>query len=1700
MSDRNSVNGTANGGLGDVLLGAPHMDDATVREPAPSLHDAAVRNGAFEGELLRPAHLGSTTSHTNEVPSHDETHNVSHAYDHTLHSLSDSTDSISDSALQNFDSSVGTDNSDAQIWTPQYSPLESRGADHLGDQQLGNELSGAHSNGAPPPAVAETGQLWEADLGTTSGNPDGHSDVRLEHDDSDGQAADQIDEHDFSSAGALNSVGLDTAADLWFTVDNNDVLHVGHISTGAEIGTGTTIASTSDDDLVWSMVVDPRHDVIYEQLFGGDYQVTDPGETHARGGEIIEIAYNPTTGAISTPYNPNTFANNINDILADSGSSNDKIALVRSMSLSSDGSTMYFADDNDADPGAFYGFKTNAIYSMSTVGSVGGGNAPTPTLLTDTSQFNTNVDGGNNYTTPYITGLAVNNAQGIIYFTTDATGENTNTAADAIWWMPVTGGTATKMTLPAGVTLDFDAFFSSGVIFDPEGRQLYVSDVQRDAIIQLTLSADGHTFTSGNNDFRTVDTNGDGASTSSMTWDSLPVLGNITATTTEAVQGGGAITLLTATPTISDPDGTGLNLRQAQVVITNAQAGDVLTASTVGTGITANYNTTTHTLTLSGDDTYAHYEQVLNSVQFQDTGTDNSTGSHPTRTIDIFILDGTTEVSQTTLDPNEKAITVVIDRAPTLTSDNYSPVQENGTQLGSAGTGGTGVLGNDNDKDGDAITITAVNGSGANVGQQIAGTYGHLQLFNDGHFEYDATMTSNIDGAATGSHPVDTFTYTVSDGLGGVTTTTVSFTINRAPTLTADAPTSQALENGSPVTGNVLTNDTDHDGDSIVVSAVNGGSFSSPVAGTYGSLTMNASGGFSYSADNTSAIDAAATGSHLTDTFTYTVSDGHSGSTTTTLTVTLDRAPTVVTDSANTTESGTVTTNAATGVLANDSDRDGDTLTVSAISGGGLNTSTPTTYGHITMHADGSYSYVADNTSAIDAAATGSHPVDTITFSVSDGFGGTTTETLNITIDRAAVAAADSLDTTENSEATVGSGSPVNANLLTNDVDKDGDAITITAVNGSSLNVNNQITLASGALLTVHADGTYTYDPNHVFDYLAGSGSGASNNTATDTFTYTVDGGSTVTVTITINGVDSNDTLVGTTGNDTLIAGVGDDIIYDDNGLNFGKDPHDTSAGHSGGTDSFSGGSGDDTFYMGGNLIAADHIDGGTNIDKVVLNGDYSAGLVFTATTMVNVETLALVAGHDYNLTIDNATVAAGQTLRLQAGTLGAGDNVIFDGSNDTTGGRLILNTGAGNDVLTGGNGDDVFRPGTGNDTIHGGGGNDKINMAGNLTAADSIDGGIGDDTLVLKGDYSAGVVFGASTVQNIETIYLSKNFSYNLTMNAATVASGETLTLQAGSLGASDAVTFDGSADVAGGNFIISTGAGNDVLTGGVGDDTFRSGAGNDTIHAGDGNDVINMGAFLTAADTIDGGAGTDTIILNGDYAAGLTFGSTTMTNVEQINLEAGHSYDLTFDISNVLAGQTLTIKGTGLGVSDNMTIDGSALGAGSTLIINDGNGHDTLIGGGGNDIIRVGSGNDTITGNGGADKIIAGIGDDTFVYSQASDSTSTTYDTIQGFDALNDHFQLLGFSINAINAEVTAGRLDSGANFDTDLAGIINAAHLGAHDAVLFTASKGDLHGHTFLVVDLNGVAGYQAGQDIVIDVTGGTHLSSLSTGNFI
>ncbi|HSZ11347.1 MAG TPA: bluetail domain-containing putative surface protein, partial [Rhizomicrobium sp.] len=84
----------------------------------------------------------------------------------------------------------------------------------------------------------------------------------------------------------------------------------------------------------------------------------------------------------------------------------------------------------------------------------------------------------------------------------------------------------------------------------------------------------------------------------------------------------------------------------------------------------------------------------------------------------------------------------------------------------------------------------------------------------------------------------------------------------------------------------------------------------------------------------------------------------------------------------------------------------------------------------------------------------------------------------------------------------------------------------------------------------------------------------------------------------------------------------------------------------------------------------------------------------------------------------------------------------------------------------------------------------------------------------------------------------------------------------------------------------------------------------------------------------------------------------------------------------------------------------------------------------------------------------------------------------------ALLDRFD---HGVTGTDTKVASGAL-SHATFDSDLASAINASHLEAHHAVLFTPSSGDLKGHTFMIVDHNGVAGYQAGHDAVFDLTTG------------
>ena len=128
--------------------------------------------------------------------------------------------------------------------------------------------------------------------------------------------------------------------------------------------------------------------------------------------------------------------------------------------------------------------------------------------------------------------------------------------------------------------------------------------------------------------------------------------------------------------------------------------------------------------------------------------------------------------------------------------------------------------------------------------------------------------------------------------------------------------------------------------------------------------------------------------------------------------------------------------------------------------------------------------------------------------------------------------------------ADLGAGS-VKGSLLANDTG----ATAVTAINGVAASVDHTVTLASGALLTVYADGQYVYRTGTAFNDLA------SNQTATDSFTYTystASGTSTANVVVTVQGTGSgqvvrgtlnNDVLAGTTGDDTFFGGAGNDIL-----------------------------------------------------------------------------------------------------------------------------------------------------------------------------------------------------------------------------------------------------------------------------------------------------------------------------------------------------------------------------------------------------------------------------------------------------------------------------------------------------------------------------------------------------------------------------
>ncbi|MBO9406206.1 tandem-95 repeat protein [Shimia sp. R9_1] len=270
------------------------------------------------------------------------------------------------------------------------------------------------------------------------------------------------------------------------------------------------------------------------------------------------------------------------------------------------------------------------------------------------------------------------------------------------------------------------------------------------------------------------------------------------------------------------------------------------------------------------------------------------------------------------------------------------------------------------DPNGDPLSVENVlitTEDGRVLGTSLDPDSGKLTL-DDGQFE---------DLAQDESFEV-TVAYDVSDGSDS-TANTATLTItgaNDQPTANDDSGAGfETNEDTGFVTASVLGNDADVDGDTLTVSALD-------TTGTLGAVTNNGDGTFDY--DPNGAFESLGVGDSTTDSFSYTVSDGNGGTDTATVTISVtgvNDAPVAADDSASTGAAAAIDI----AVLDNDSDVEGDTLTISEV-GDAPNGTTE-------INSDGTIRYTPND---------GFSGSDSFTYTIDDGNSGTDTATVTVTV------------------------------------------------------------------------------------------------------------------------------------------------------------------------------------------------------------------------------------------------------------------------------------------------------------------------------------------------------------------------------------------------------------------------------------------------------------------------------------------------------------------------------------------------------------------------------------------------------------------------------------------------------------------------------------------------------------------------------
>ena len=267
----------------------------------------------------------------------------------------------------------------------------------------------------------------------------------------------------------------------------------------------------------------------------------------------------------------------------------------------------------------------------------------------------------------------------------------------------------------------------------------------------------------------------------------------------------------------------------------------------------------------------------------------------------------------------------------------------------------------------------------------------------------------------------------------------------------------------------------------------------------------------------------------------------------------------------------------------------------------------------------------------------------------------------------------------------------------------------------------------------------------------------------------------------------------------------------------------------------------------------------------------------------------------------------------------------------------------------------------------------------------------------------------------------------------------------------------------------------------------------------AGTANDTFTFSRQpFSAADKINGGGGSDTLSLSGNYGT-LAFAADTLSNVEKLQLKGGGglAYNITEDDGNVGAGQSLTVTAASFTATDTAVFDGSAESNGTFSFTGGAAGSSTFVGGNGADTFTGGSGGTTsMTGKGGADTINASAGTDTIRYIAYADSNSSAYDLVNSFNGAVDAFSWT----TALHWDGTVVGTGGGALRSASFASDLTAAFSGVqgNEAAVFKASSGNMSSQMFLLLN-DGTAGFQSGSDVIVRLANGTDASTFSNDTF-